>query len=133
MRSVPLVTRVSDQPTERWSDPVRGEIDFRTLFGDGDTETDSLTAGVADLEPGGWLGHHRHEPTEVYYVLTGRGTVILDGDEHEVSAGSAVFIPSMVEHGIRNHAEGERLRVFYVLDVDSMGDVDYRFSGERPA
>jgi mannose-6-phosphate isomerase-like protein (cupin superfamily) len=124
-----LVLEESDVPLERWSDPVRGEVGFRTLFGDGAT-TDSLTAGVTELEPGGWLGHHRHRPAEVYYVVHGTGIVVLGEDERVVGAGSAVFIPGNLEHGIRNTGDTQ-LRFFYAFAVGSFAEVDYCFSADR--
>jgi mannose-6-phosphate isomerase-like protein (cupin superfamily) len=127
MPSEPVVVQESDVPLEQWADPVRGEVGFRTLFGDGSRPTDSLTAGITELAPGGWLGHHRHEPAEVYYVVTGEGVVVLDGTEHAVGAGSAVFIPGDVEHGIRNTAQ-EPLRFFYAFPVGSFADIEYRFA-----
>lgn len=121
-------------PLEEWSDD-RGEIAFRTVVGDGERPTDSLTAGVAVLQPGGWLGHHRHDPAEVYHVLEGRATVVLDGVAHEVGPGDTVFVPGGSEHGVRNTGHA-RLRVFYTLAVDAFTDVEYRFSdgsGPQPA
>jgi mannose-6-phosphate isomerase-like protein (cupin superfamily) len=128
MPSEPLVLQESDVPLEEWADPVRGEVGFRTLFGGGTTPTDSLTAGVTELRPGGWLGHHRHEPSELYYVVSGEGTVVLDGTEHVVGPGSAVFIPGDCEHGIRNTGSTP-LRFFYAFAVGSFTDIEYRFSG----
>lgn len=51
MASEAIVLSESDVPLERWSDPVRGEVGFRTLVGGG-TPTDSLTAGVTEMRPG---------------------------------------------------------------------------------
>src|SRR3712207_9053528 len=90
--SDPLVVQDSDVALERWADPVRGEVGFRTLFGGPGTTTADFTAGVTELEPGGWLGHHRHEPSEVYYVLSGQGTVTIEGEDHAVRGGTAAYI-----------------------------------------
>lgn len=128
--SRPLVIRDEDQPRDGWDDAVKGRIGWRTLFGGGVTATDSLTAGIAEVEPGGWLGLHRHAPAEIYYVLEGRGIVTLEGIEHEVSAGAAVFIPGDAEHGIRN-PYGVAFRFLYVFPVDSFAEVEYRFGEAR--
>lgn len=117
------------EPVDGWNDPVRGRVSWRTLFSGDVTGTDRLTCGVAELEPGGWLGLHRHAAAEVYHVLDGEGVVTLAGAEHPVSAGSAVAIPADVEHGIRNAAPTV-LRFFYCLAADSFSDVEYRFSDE---
>ena len=52
----------------------------------------------------------------------------LDGREIPVKAGSAVFIPGMAEHGIRQTGT-EVLRLFYAFPVDSFDGVEYLFSG----
>lgn len=123
----PLVIETDAQNRDGWDDPVMGRIGWRTLFSADRTPTAALTAGVAELEPGGWLGLHRHTPAEIYYVLEGRGILTVDGVEHELSAGSAVFIPGDSEHGIRH--DGDRLlRFLYAFPVDAFGDVEYRFS-----
>ena len=112
--------------SESWDDPVRGSLSFRTLFSREETATSVLTAGVADVAPGGRLEVHRHGAAEVYFVLEGRGLLTLDGDEQEVAAGMAVHIAADAPHGIRN-AGDTPLRFFYALAADGMADVDYRF------
>jgi mannose-6-phosphate isomerase-like protein (cupin superfamily) len=124
-----IVLHDSAVPLERWSDPVRGEVGFRTLFGGDATATSSLTAGIGEMEPGDWLGHHRHAPAEIYYVIAGEGVVHLGEEQQAVRAGSAVFIPGNLEHGIRNTGS-EPLRMFYAFAVDAFADIEYRFSAE---
>ena len=112
---------------ESWDDPTRGRIDFRTVFSSEETATTRLTAGVAELPTEGRLNVHRHPPAEVYHVLQGRGIVTLDGAEHPVLPGSAVYIPGNAWHGIRNTGPSP-LRLYYVLQADGMGDVEYDFA-----
>ncbi|RBP16081.1 dimethylsulfoniopropionate lyase DddW [Roseiarcus fermentans] len=125
----PLVLDEAELPLDGWDDSVRGRINWRTLFSKGGTPTDGITCGVADLGAGGWLGLHRHSPPEIYYVVAGTGVVTLDGVEKPVKAGCAVFIPAMVEHGIRQTGT-ERLRFFYGFPVDSFDSVEYLFSAD---
>jgi mannose-6-phosphate isomerase-like protein (cupin superfamily) len=93
--SQPLVVREADVTRDAWDDKIKGVLGFRTLFSGGTTATAALTAGIADLNPGEWLGLHRHSPTEIFNVIEGEGVVTLDGAEHPVSAGAAVYIPSL--------------------------------------
>src|SRR3954468_17823403 len=67
----PLAIRDEDLPSAGWDDPIKGRVDWRTLFSADVTPTNGLTAGVADLAPGDWLGLHRHRPAEIYYVIEG--------------------------------------------------------------
>jgi quercetin dioxygenase-like cupin family protein len=125
-----LVVHESTVEPETWSDADRGEVSFRTVFG-AERVTSELIAGVTDLQPGGWLGHHRHTPAEIYYVLEGRGTLTIDGEKHEVVAGAAAYIPGNSEHGIRNTGDAP-LRFFYVFAMGGPVDgIDYRFTGGR--
>ncbi len=128
----PLVIDEADTPQAAWDDPVRGRLRFRTLFSQGLTQTAGMTCGVTELGPGDWLGLHRHAPPEVYYVFAGAGIVSLEGREIPVMAGSAVFIPGMAEHGIRQTGNGV-LRLFYAFPVDSFDGVEYLFSAAARA
>lgn len=123
---VVLETEVSP---EVWSDAVRGILSFRTLTAGAATAT-GLCAGVAVLESGGWLGLHRHEPAETYYVLEGVGVLTIDGQQHALAPGAAAYIPGGAEHAVRNAGSGE-LRFFYVLAAGSFDDVVYDFVEER--
>jgi quercetin dioxygenase-like cupin family protein len=119
-----VVRRVEDLDASTWNDPVRGIIQFRTLFDSAVTSTGTLTAGVAELTEHGWLGLHRHPQAENYHVVEGVGIVLVNGTLHQVSSGSSIFIPGDAPHGIRN-ASPSRLRFIYTLAVDSLADVQY--------
>jgi mannose-6-phosphate isomerase-like protein (cupin superfamily) len=123
----PIALDETGAPQDGWDDAVRGRIHWRTLFSRGKTATEGLTCGVAEVGPGDWLGLHRHAPPEIYYVLAGAGIVSLEGREIAVQAGSAVFIPGMAEHGLRQTGT-EVLRFLYAFPVDSFDDVEYHFS-----
>jgi mannose-6-phosphate isomerase-like protein (cupin superfamily) len=45
---------------------------------------------------------HYHEKTdEFYYVIAGRGTMLLDGEEVELHEGVVVYVPRGVKHKAR--------------------------------
>lgn len=123
----PFALDEADAAQDGWDDPVRGRLRWRTLMSKGVTPSNGMTCGVTEFEPGEWLGLHRHAPPEIYYIFAGAGLMSLDGREIPVKAGSAVFIPGMAEHGIRQTGN-EILRLFYVFPVDSFDGVEYLFS-----
>ena len=52
--------------------------------------------------PGGNTPRHTHEWEHEVFVHKGRGQVMIDNEWHNLSEGSAVFIPANVEHQFRN-------------------------------
>jgi mannose-6-phosphate isomerase-like protein (cupin superfamily) len=113
---------------EFWDDDLHGRVQWRTLFSNEHTPTDSFTAGVAEIRPKDRLKVHRHAPPELYYVIAGEGVLTIDDVQHPVRANSAVFIPGNSAHGIRSTGQST-LRFFYVFPVNSFGDVEYTFLG----
>ncbi len=58
------------------------------------------------LEPGTIFGEHLHADTEeVYYVMEGHGTAMLDGERFPVSAGDVTFVKAGHTHGIINEGD----------------------------
>jgi quercetin dioxygenase-like cupin family protein len=122
----PVLARPLEKPVQGWDD-ARGRAHWTRLFSQGETPTDSMTAGVAELAQGGFLAAHRHPQAEIYFVISGQGIATIDGVAHAVEAGAALFIPGGSEHAIRNN-DRETLRFFYVFAVDRIEDVQYTFS-----
>ena len=89
-----------------------------------------MCSGIAVCQPRtGSLCPHRHTQAEIYYIISGKGIVQINGREYEVEGGSSVFIPGDAEHGIFNKGE-EELRWFYVFPTGAFSDIVYRFSDE---
>jgi quercetin dioxygenase-like cupin family protein len=66
--------------------------------------------GVFDNEdrPGEGAPLHSHPPDEAFYVLEGTFEFYVDGDWHDVGAGSFVFVPGGTPHGFRAGPGGGR-------------------------
>ena len=129
MRPEPYVIHEEKCAIESWEDATRGEVQWRTLLSADRTPTTSMTFGVAEIKPGrrAALRGHRHAQPEIYYILSGRGVVTIDRQEHFVRAGTAVFIPGHAEHAFRN-TDAKPLRFVYVFPVDSFDKVKYEFT-----
>lgn len=59
--------------------------------------------------------HYHKRTTELYYVLEGGGSVMLDGVEHPVRKGSMLHIPPGVVHGAKGKM---RILVVGIPDID---------------
>ena len=53
------------------------------------------------LHPGSSIGAHRNDKDEIYYVLEGRGELMLQGETREVGAGDAVLTRDGHTHALR--------------------------------
>ena len=65
--------------------------------------------------------HYHRVATELYYVLEGEGSIVLDGEEHPISKGSLVHIPPGVVHGAKG-----RMRIL-VVGIPDLCDDDLFF------
>ena len=58
----------------------------------------------ARLPPGNsTIPHHHKKTEEIYYILQGRGEMILANEKQDVVPGDAIAIPPGVPHQIINH------------------------------
>jgi mannose-6-phosphate isomerase-like protein (cupin superfamily) len=60
------------------------------------------------LKPGSGIGYHEQKEDEIYYVLSGRGVMTVDGKSFDVGPGTAVLTRPGSSHGLKQ-AGGEDL------------------------
>ena len=70
-----------------------------------------LTTTLVEIKPGGEQRIHEHTPEQVYFILEGRGEMIVADEKAEVVPGDCIFIPSGESHGLKNIGK-ELLRYF---------------------
>jgi quercetin dioxygenase-like cupin family protein len=82
----------------------------RVIFKKGET-----TAFVLNFLPGQQLPTHKHPGTEVYlYVVTGSGTIIIDGTETEVTESDLIHVSEQEEMAFKNSGS-EPISLYVVL------------------
>jgi mannose-6-phosphate isomerase-like protein (cupin superfamily) len=62
----------------------------------------NLSIQISSVPIGSEQPLHAHEPEQCYYVIKGKGLMIIEDETREVSAGDAIHIPSNKKHGIKN-------------------------------
>ncbi len=94
---------------------------------DGDETADTYSISEWTLDPGSpGVGAHTHDANDdVFYVLAGRATFVLDGEPFEAGPGAFVRVPAGVEHDYRNDGD-EPVRLLNVY-------VPGGFEAEMPA
>lgn len=53
------------------------------------------------LKPGSGIGYHLQKEDEIYYVLSGRGEMTIDGKTFEIKPGDAVLTRPGASHGLK--------------------------------
>jgi mannose-6-phosphate isomerase-like protein (cupin superfamily) len=90
---------------------------IRIFFTKETVGSDDLLFLMGDFAPGEGLEHHDH-PTqeEVYYVVSGTGTVWYGEDKKvtKIGPGDALWIPRAVTHSVKNTGS-EQLRIGFFL------------------
>lgn len=77
---------------------------------------------VFELAEGGYTPRHAHDWFHVNYILSGQGTLFLEGQQYEVTTGSYAFVPAGAEHQFRNTGK-EPFR--FICIVPEKGDRSY--------
>lgn len=116
----------ADVASEGGTDPKYGEVTWRTLISGDKTPSAGFVLGVAEFPAHGRLMPHRHEQPEFYYGLTGSGVVTVDGCEHVIAPGVAVYLAGNAEHGVQADETG--LTFAYGFGTSAFSDVEYVFS-----
>lgn len=131
-QSKPFVVYQDDCPVETRPDNANPHVRWWTLVSGDRQESDSLTLGIAEIQPGdeSAMRFHWHNPSEVYFVLSGQGVVRIEDKDHPVRPGATVFIPGGAWHATRNIGS-EPLQLLYAFGVSSFEEVEYHY--KRPA
>jgi mannose-6-phosphate isomerase-like protein (cupin superfamily) len=72
-----------------------------------------LSVGLAVWPAGSTDRQQPHREDEVYYVVSGRGSIKVAGDDRAVKPGSLVFVEAGVEHRFHDIEEDLRVLVFW--------------------
>ncbi len=75
--------------------------------------SEKLSVGLA-IWPAGVTDRQKpHREDEVYYVISGRGSIFVGGERRRVQPGSLVFVEAGVEHRFQDIEEDLRVLVFW--------------------
>jgi len=70
---------------------------------------------LMNLRPGEEIGTEIHLDNDQFFRFEkGQGKVIIDGNEYEVSDGSAVVVPAGAEHNVINTSNNEELKLYTI-------------------
>jgi mannose-6-phosphate isomerase-like protein (cupin superfamily) len=75
--------------------------------------SEQLSVGLSVWPVGAVDRQQPHTEDEVYYVIGGRGSIRVAGEDRPVQAGSLVFVAAHVEHRFHDIEEDLRVLVFW--------------------
>ena len=76
-------------------------------------ETPTMEVGIINLKKDQEDTQQPHTSDEIYYVISGRGTIEIDGIKNEVNPGKIIYIPKKIRHSF--HAFSNELIVLYIF------------------
>jgi quercetin dioxygenase-like cupin family protein len=65
-------------------------------------ENGRLSAHYLHIMPGGEILPHTHDVLEVFYVMSGSGSALINGEYQRATAGSVIIANVGSEHGLKN-------------------------------
>ena len=91
-----------------------GDVHAHLVLSKEDSENGVQWMHDDTLPPGVSIGEHRHDGSEeIYFVVEGHGTMILDGKSFPIGPGDVSVVHSGHTHGLINSSKGS-LRLIVV-------------------
>jgi mannose-6-phosphate isomerase-like protein (cupin superfamily) len=75
--------------------------------------TSTMEVGIINLKKDQEDTQQPHVSDEIYYVISGSGTIEIDGIRNEVNPGKIIYIPKRIRHSF--HAISNELVILYIL------------------
>lgn len=88
----------------------------------------TMSAGVYELAIGEEDKQQPHTEDELYYIVSGKATLLVGDDDVPVEAGSLVYVPARVVHRFHSLTEALTILVFF-----APAEYTYRDTPEEPA
>jgi len=79
-----------------------------------------------EVPGGGEVFPHSHPTHEFYYVLRGRGIMVISGEERPIAQGDLVHIPPDAVHSLRPVSDNASIHGFcFAIGTADAGPIDY--------
>ena len=89
----------------------------------------SLSVGLYVLPAGAADPQKPHTEDEVYYIVSGQGSIRVGGENRQVHAGSVVFVGANVEHRFHTITEDMTILVFFAPAEYSLASAPHTAAG----
>lgn len=98
-------------------------------------QAEGFTFNVVTLDPGNTVkpAHSHKNNEELIYIVSGAGEVYIDGEVHEVSAGSAVLFSKGSVHMLKNSGSEDMKVACFFTPPATLDDYSFHEEIEFPA
>lgn len=70
---------------------------------------------LMSIAPGDDIGLETHHDNDQFFrIESGKGQVIIDGNEYEISDGSAIVVPAGAQHNVINTSHSDALQLYTI-------------------
>jgi quercetin dioxygenase-like cupin family protein len=121
------VVRLAGAATGRLPVPGGGGT-YHILIDEPTTGAQAFSLLVNEIRPGFAGREHSHAVEHAMYIIRGRGRFLLDGEEHSVEPGTAMFVPPHVSHTLA--CEGDEPLQYVVIYAPGGTEQELRAKGE---
>ena len=85
-----------------------GDVLFREIFKEDNFQSNLEFLHETIIKPNSTIGYHLHLCNEeIYYVISGTGLMMVDGEMRRVVSGDAVITHSGSSHGLINDSDSD--------------------------
>lgn len=74
---------------------------------------ETMEVDIINLKKGQKDTQQPHSFDEIYYIISGKGTIEIDGIKNNVNPGKIIYIPKKVPHSF--HAISDKIIALYVI------------------
>ncbi len=87
---------------------AKDESEVREILNEKNSSIENLSLAEATIKPGcSTVGHYHRNSEEIYYILSGCGSIIIDNESRKLVPNDAVVIPPKARHKIENIGEDD--------------------------
>ena len=116
---------------ERVRDGANPNLSWQFLIDASKHQNEGLSMGILRLPVEESLPLHHHDEQEIYYIIKGKGEILMSGSELKpIAEGDSIYIPNSVVHGLKNTGDTD-LIFLWVFPTDSWHQVEYNYLGKQ--
>lgn len=100
-------------------------LESHMLIGQNNVINTKISIQISTIPVNSAQALHNHQPEQCYYIIKGKGLMIIENEEQVVSSGDAIYVPANMKHGIRNI---DQVELEYLTANTPAFDINYENS-----